>query len=313
MKSDLRNWLKSCPACQVNARRNHVHKDVMHPLQIPSAFSRWHLDFIGELPKSLRGNRWILVAVDYATNWPIARAVPVASQEAVVDFIYEEIVLKFGCPAEIVTDRGANFCSGLVRKYMTRLQTEHKLTSAFHPRSNSKVERFNGVLKSILRKYVNGAIHRWDDFLNAALWACRIRVHSTTGYSPFYLTYGREPRIPGDTMLPYIDNVTAADPRTIADHTSRELTKLGQHRAAAEFRMKAMADKDKKKWDALIDKTSFEPGDMVLLTHEGRFGLEPQYKGPYIVVASYPNYGTYKLETLAGEPLKSLVHGSIEW
>lgn len=162
MRSDLKAWLSMCPSCQVNSRRSQIHKDVMHPLKVPTAFDRWHLDFIGELPPSLHGNRWIIVAVDYATNWPIARAVPVASKEAVADFIYDEIVMRFGCPSEILTDRGANFNSGLVNAYLKKVGTHHKLTSAFHPRTNSKVERFNGVFKGMLRKYVNGALHRWD-------------------------------------------------------------------------------------------------------------------------------------------------------
>ncbi|KAG1167753.1 hypothetical protein G6F36_012446 [Rhizopus arrhizus] len=308
MRSDLKAWLSMCPSCQVNSRRSQIHKDVMHPLKVPTAFDRWHLDFIGELPTSLQGNRWILVAVDYATNWPIARAVPVASKEAVADFIYDEIVMRFGCPSEILTDHGANFNSGLVNAYLKKVGTHHKLTSAFHPRTNSKVERFNGVFKGMLRKYVNGALHRWDDFINAALWACRIRVHTTTGFSPFYLTYGREPRLPGDVLQPYIDKTTFADPRTVADITSRELAALGQARASAEFKMKAMAEKDKTKWDLHVKQLNIEVGDKVMLTNEGRYGLEPQYKGPYIVVKSFPDYGTYQLQTLAGEPLKSLVH-----
>lgn len=202
---DVRNWLRFCPSCQINGRRFLAHKDVMHPLNVPTDFARWHLDFIGELPTTLKDNWWILMAVDYyATNWPIARAVPVASQEAVADFIYEEIVLHFGRPVEIIlTYRGSNFCGGVVNYYTKSLQTEHKLTSAFHPRTNSKVERLNGIFKAMLCKYVNGALHRWDDFINAALWACRICVHSTTGFSPFYLTYySREPRLPGDVMIP---------------------------------------------------------------------------------------------------------------
>ncbi|KAG2228438.1 hypothetical protein INT48_009739 [Thamnidium elegans] len=98
------------------------------------------------------------------------------------------------------------------------------------------------------------------------------------------------------------------DPRTTADITSRELEGLGQNRAAAEFRMKAMSEKDKRRWDAAIKPLSFETGNLVLLTNEGRYGLEPTFKGPYVVVQSFPDYGTYKLETVAGEPLKSLVH-----
>ncbi|OBZ80286.1 hypothetical protein A0J61_11665, partial [Choanephora cucurbitarum] len=267
----------------------------MHPLKIPTAFDRWHLDFL-DLPVTVKGNRWLLVEL------------PVASKEAVADFIYEEIVMRFGVPSEIVTDRGDNFTSGLVDAYLKKVGVNHKLTSAYHPQSNGKVERFNGVIKQMLRKYTNGALHRWDDFVNAALWACCVRVHTTTGYSPFYLTEEREPRLPGDVVQPYIDDATFNDPRTVADHTARELAQLGQHRAAAEFRLKAMAEKDKEKWDGAVKKLSFEPGDLVMLTHEERFGLEPKFKGPYIVVEAYPDYGTYRLQTIAGEPLKSLVH-----
>ncbi|KAG2195271.1 hypothetical protein INT47_005046 [Mucor saturninus] len=307
MKSDVQQWISVCPSCQINSRKPRAHQDEMHPLKVPTAFDRWHLDFL-DLPTTTKGNRWLLVGVDYATNWCVARAMPVASKEAVADFIYEEIVMNFGAMSEIVTDRGANFTSALVQEYVKRVGAKFKLTSAYHPRSNAKAERFNGVIKQMLRKYTNGALHRWDDFVQAALWACRIRVHSTTGFSPFYLTYGREPRLPGDVLQPYIDKTTFADPRTVADFTSRELTDLGQHRAAAEFRLKAMGEKDKQRWDSAIKKLSFEPGDMVLLTHEGRYGLEPRFKGPFIVVESFPDYGTYKLQTLAGEPLKSLVH-----
>ncbi|KAG1033800.1 hypothetical protein G6F43_013505 [Rhizopus delemar] len=156
--------------------------------------------------------------------------------------------------------------------------------------------------------YVNGALHRWDDFVNTSLWACRVRVHKTTGYSPYFLTYGREPRLPGDTLQPYIDKSTAADPRTVADLTSRELARLGNHRAAAEFKMKAMAEQDKVKWDARVKPIEIEVGDKVMLTHEGRLSLEPNYKGPYVVTQCFPDFGTYKLATLTGEPLQSLVH-----
>ncbi|OBZ81591.1 Transposon Tf2-6 polyprotein, partial [Choanephora cucurbitarum] len=261
-----------------------------------------------EMPKTIYGNKWLLVAVDYLINWPIARAVPVASQEAVADFIYEEIVMRFGCPTEIITDRGANFTSGLVKAYVKRLSVNHELTSAFHPRTNGKVERYNGVLKQMLRKYVNGAIHRWDDFVNAALWTSRIRVHSTTGFSPFYLTYGREPKLPGDIQQPCISLDVLNDARTKADINLRELQLLGQHRAAADFRLRAMGEREKQIWDAKIKKVKFEAGDMVMLTHEGKYGLEPRFKGPYIITKTFPDYGTFQLETVAGEPLSSLVH-----
>lgn len=147
MRTDIKNWLQCCPPCQMNSRRQWAHHDEMHPLDAPLAFARWYLDFIGELPKSTRGSHWILVAVDYMTNYSVARAVPVAFGQAVADFLYEEMVMRFGCPQEILTDRGANFMNKVLRHYTQRIKTNHKFTSAFHPRTNSKCERLNGTLK----------------------------------------------------------------------------------------------------------------------------------------------------------------------
>ena len=64
----------------------------------------------------------------------------------------------------------------------------------------------------MLGNYCNGNIHRWDDFVDTALFAARIRTHRVTGKSPFYLTYGREPVIPDDTLIPFIDRRFTKDP-----------------------------------------------------------------------------------------------------
>ncbi|KAG0772324.1 hypothetical protein G6F62_013007 [Rhizopus arrhizus] len=112
MKEDIDTWISRCPQCQMATSPDKMaHHAPMKPLEVPPAFSRWHLDFIGELPTTKNGNRWLLMAVDYTTNWPIARALKDATGEEIVKFIYEEIVLRFGCPDEIITDRGANFMS----------------------------------------------------------------------------------------------------------------------------------------------------------------------------------------------------------
>ncbi|KAG2213751.1 hypothetical protein INT45_001289 [Circinella minor] len=266
MKADIKDWLQRCPSCQVNSRRSRAHHDVIHPLPVPGAFERWHLDFIGKLPKSTKGNWWILVAVDYATNYPIARAVPVALSKAIADFLYEEIVMRFSCPKEIVTDRGANFMSKVVRFYTERIKIAHRFTSAFHARSNSKCE------------------------------------------SPYYLTYGRNPILPGDFLRPYIPDHALKDPRVIAELTAQELENLDQACAAAKTRMEAISQYDKNRWDKALDIRDFEIGDYVKMTHEGRYGLEPVYKGPYVVVDKNSDFGTYQLETIQGKLLDSWVH-----
>lgn len=150
----------------------------------------------------------------------------------------------------------------------------------------------------MLRKYVQGSLHKWDDYVEPALWATRIRKHSTTGYSPYFLVYGRDPKLPGDELKPFICSESMQDPRTIADIAARESASLGQHRASAEAKLKAMGAKDKERWDSLIKPVGYEVGDLVMAKHESKFGLEPRFKGSYIITQEFDDFGTYSLETV---------------
>lgn len=76
------------------------------------------------------------MAVDYITDWPIATALSIASASAIVNFIYEEIVIHFLCPVEIVTDRGANLTSKILKQYMAKIKSHHIFTSAVYLRKN---------------------------------------------------------------------------------------------------------------------------------------------------------------------------------
>jgi hypothetical protein len=160
----------------------------------------------------------------------------------------------------------------------------------------------------MLRKYVHGAIHIWDQFVDAALFAARVRKHRSAGFSPFYLVYGREPRLPGDELRPYLAARLAQDPLTIAEFTARELESLGQVRAAAQKRMEAVSEGDKLKWDAAIKKLDFEVGDHVLVRNEQKYGLEYNWMGPFIVTAKNDVTNVYKLVSIGGEPYPSWVH-----
>ncbi|ORE03766.1 hypothetical protein BCV72DRAFT_307936 [Rhizopus microsporus var. microsporus] len=165
------------------------------------------------------------------TNWSIACAVPEATAEAVADFLYEEIVMRFDYPNEFYTDRGASFLS-------------------------------------------------------------KIRKHRSAGFSPLYLMYCCEPRLPGDELRPYLATRLAQDPRTIAEFTARERELLGQVRAAAQKRMEAVFKGDKRKWNAWVTMS----------------GLEYSWMGPFTVAAKNDVTNIYKLVSVGGEPYLSYVH-----
>ena len=310
MRADIQEWLAACEQCQLaaNADRKNHHAP-MKPLEVPPAFSRWHLDFIGELPTTINGNRWLLVAVDYATNWTIARAVPDATGEAIANFLYEEIVMRFSCPNEILTDRGANFMSNVLNYYMGRLKINHLRTSSFHACTNSKVEHTNGILKQMLYKFAHGKIYHWDQFVDPAVFACQVRKHRTTGFSPYFLVYGQEPNLPGDMLPPFIQ-VTEDEPDHAAVVTGRIpiVRKIREARALAEKRLQDNAAKDKAKWDAAIKPQTFSVGDHVLMRHENKFSLEYNWKGPFKILKANLDTHIYQLQDLNGKVYGSWVH-----
>ena len=143
MARDVKLFVSGCPECQKNKPDPLGHKkEKLHPLQpAPGPFQRWALDFIGELPTTRNNNKWIITGICHTTNWPIARAVPDAREETLANFIYEEIFMRFGCPVEILTDRGSNFMAGTLNAYLRKQKTKHLVTSAYHPRTNGKNEK----------------------------------------------------------------------------------------------------------------------------------------------------------------------------
>jgi hypothetical protein len=312
MMNDISNWLGHCPECQLHSRKElNIHHAPMKPLDIPPPFSRWHLDFIGTLPETSNGNRWIIMAVDYNTNWPIARALPNATADQIVKFIYEEIVMRFSCPAEIVTDRGANFMSKIVNQYIKKIKSNHVLTSAFHPRTNSKCERLNQTFKHMLTKYVKGNTHSWDEFIETSLFSCRIRKHATTGMSPYYMVYGIDPVLPGDSLRPFMAPLTEEDPELIAEDALTHLRYLRENRFLAGDRMRIQAEKDKEKWDAALKNQEtqvFQVNDYVMLRHENKKGLEFNWMGPYQVLKRNIDFNTYQIKEVDGKIHSSWVH-----
>lgn len=313
MKKDINYWLKTCPECQLHSRKEkNIHHAPMKPLEVPPPFARWHIDFIGELPKTTNNEyRWLLIGVDYSTNWVVARPLKNATADEIVKFLYEEIVMRFGCPVEVVSDRGKNLLSKILKQYMRKIRSKHVFTSAFHPRSNSKCERLNQTFKHMLTKYCNGDIHSWDEYVDSALFSCRIRKHATTGYSPFFLVYGQDPVLPGDSRRPFLDPLTEEDPELIAEDVLARIRDLREKRFEAKEKMIKQSQTDKQRWDSAIKNNlvqTFEVGEYVMLRHESKKGLEFNWMGPYVVLKTNLDYNIYQIQELEGKVYNSWVH-----
>jgi hypothetical protein len=280
------------------------------PVALP--FERWGLDFIQNLPETKSGNKHIITAIDYATRWPIAKAVPNMTKEAVITFIYENIIVNHGVPLEVITDRGKSFLAEAVDEYINKVGISHLASTPYHPETNGMVERMHATLGHAVTTLANSRRDRWDEFLNQALFSIRVRTHSVTKFTPFYLLYGIDPRLPMDPRPPPatmadLDNLELDELRN--NITIRELEELGQHRSAAYFRSLQQVDKMTKnnQEESSSNTHYFEEGDMVKLKHHDKKKFEFKWKGPYhIVRLGHP--GTYWIMSPRGDVLDSPVN-----
>jgi transposase InsO family protein len=304
MRSDIRLWCKSCEKCQLFSRDSKIPHEKAHVIEPSSRiFGRWHMDWIGPLPETKNGNKWIWTAVEELTRWPVAVAVNEATHEVAGRLIYENIVVNFGIPDEIISDRGRNFLALALSSYLKLLGVKHVKTSAYHPRTNGKVESLNGLLGRMLAKAVMGARDKWDEFLTEAVFNLRVRKHKTTGYTPFKLVYGVEAKIPGDTTVPFV----LKEPEDNYEIRARLLEQLGQDRAAAIARSKESADKAKLRYDKLVKENPLHVGEWVLLRREAKLKFQSKWLGPFEVIESHPS-GIYKLRTPEGVEKDDWVH-----
>ena len=148
------------------------------------------------MPKTEEGYKYVLLIVDSFTKW--CEAFPLVTMEAkeVAWKLYDEIICRYGCPDSILTDRGANFISKLMKELCSIFKISKINTSSYHPATNAAVERMNSVV------FCNQKQTNWAQLLPSIMLSYRVSpCIDSTGYSPYYILFGRECRLPLDTAL----------------------------------------------------------------------------------------------------------------
>eukprot|EP00253_Pinus_taeda_P030624 PITA_30624 len=110
---DAKKYVKSCDSCQRMGRPTTTNEMPLQPQVHLEPFEKWDLDFIGPINPTFNGKKYILVCTDYVTKWAKAKALVRATEHTVVNFLFEEIFVRYGVPREIVTDQGTQFTSKL--------------------------------------------------------------------------------------------------------------------------------------------------------------------------------------------------------
>nr|GEW94445.1 reverse transcriptase domain-containing protein [Tanacetum cinerariifolium] len=213
------------------------------------------IDFMGPFPSS-RGNRYILVAVDYLSKWVEAKALPTNDARVVVKFL-KSLFARFGTPRAIISDRGTHFCNDKFAKVMSKYGVTYRLATAYHPQTSGQVEVSNRGLKRILERTVGENCASWSEKLDDAFGLSELLTRHLLG-----------------ALL-------------ISDHRKLQLNELNELCDQAYENPLIYKEKTKKFHDSKIKNCIFNVGDRVLLfnSHLKIFSgkLKTRWSGPFTI------------------------------
>lgn len=192
MQRDVRDYVRKCTVC---ARYKPVCKKTPGEMgKRPNIERCWQLisvDLVGPLPRSKKGNFYILVVTDYFSKFSLFFPIKKATSSAVIKIMEDHIFLLFGVPEFLIADNGKQFTSREFQNLLKEYGVQPLYNASYHPQNNP-TERVNRVIKTMIASYIEKDQRDWD--LNLSKLGCAIRTakHEVVGHTPYYINYGKE-------------------------------------------------------------------------------------------------------------------------
>ena len=287
MKKDIQNFVSSCHSCNINKKANKHARFPMRPFHAGAPMERVHLDFLGPLPKTVRGNEYCLVMVDQFTKWVECVPLPSQNAEITAHAAVNEFFSRFGVPFEIFTDQGRNFESILFTSICDLLHIHKARTTPYRPSANGQVERFNRTIMAAVRCFIGKQPNQWDKYLQQISGAIRSSVNRSTGFTPNRLMLGREVNLPSDLMFPGLKKIEKES--SIPEYVSELENNIKMAHETARTTLKANQEKMKRDYDLRVFLRTYNVGDPIYVldtavTKGKSRKLCPFWKGPCLVL-----------------------------
>ena len=277
--------IKSCLACQKKVGKgkdqHHTYKDT----QTGYPGRKWAIDLVGPLEETEEGYRYILTAKDSFTRWIEAIPLVETSAETIAGELEKEVFSRHGIPEQVHSDNAHNISGVVIQDICRQLGIRKSVTPDYNPKSNP-VERAHRDLGSALRAVIEETNQGWLDCLPAVLLSMRTTQCRSTGFTPFFLTYGREARLPVDLMVGKVDDHKMGPVQYANDLYQR----LGSAFRVARQQQGAVLEKTRSYYNDPVLTEAFEDGKLVwLYTPRTRKGeskkLHSSWSGPWIVLS----------------------------
>ena len=296
MKADVRRFCRGCLVCATRKGRRKTFRPLLQPIEVGGPFHRVAVDVL-QLPVTTSGNKYVIVFADYLTKWVEAYPTPDQTAMTIARLFVDNIVCRHGIPEQLLSDRGSNFLSELIQGICDLLGVKKLNTSGYHPQTDGLVEKMNSTIVNLIAKCCDTWKHDWDEHLQTLLFAYRSSVQDSTLESPFFMLYGRDPRIPTSTVLSQTRSVYNVDPE---DYRMQLSITMAEAWRLAKGNIERAQNHQKKHYDSSSAPANLEIGErvMVCMPHEMQGKdrkLSRPFHGPYRVVSVTPTNAEVKL------------------
>ncbi|XP_038135153.1 uncharacterized protein LOC119779547 [Cyprinodon tularosa] len=308
MAADIASYIYSCGRCV--AHKSQPHRTApLHQMTSKGPLDLVCIDFLSMEPDS-RGIANVLVVTDHYTRY--AQAYPTRDQKAstVAKILLEKFFVHYGLPARIHSDQGRDFESKLIKELLTVLGIKKSRTTPYHPQGDPQPERFNRTLLSMLGTLDPVKKKCWSQQIAAMVHAYNCTKSDATGYSPYFLMFGREARLPVDLCFSSVqEGGEGKSHKRYVETLKKDL------QVAYELAVQA-ADKNhqrnKQAYDRRVRSHLLEVGDRVLVRAFGGTGkqkLKDKWNSvPYVVQEKLSNLPVYRVKPEKGAGVVKTLH-----
>ena len=286
MNADVDYFIKNCKRCLLRktptterAPLTSIH--TYQPLELLC------VDYL-TLEPCKGGTQNILVITDHFTKY--AQAIPTKNQTAktTAEALFKNFIVHYGIPTTLHSDQGQQFESHIIQELCKLLNIKKSRTTPYHPMGNGTTERFNRTLLKMLGTLENDMKSDWKSHIPALVHAYNSMPQETTGYSPYFLMFGREPRLPVDVAFGLDTGNRTSKTRYIEELRGR-LQK--SYDLAIKSSAKAK-DRQKQHYDLRTRGARIEEGDRVLVkivAFDGKHKIADRWEEDPYIVKKIPN------------------------
>lgn len=260
MAADIETKIKTCGRCvrrksQLEKAASLVNIRTSRPMELVC------MDFLSLEPDS-KNTKDILVITDHFTKYAVA--LPTRDQKAttVAKCLWDHFLVHYGYPERLHSDQGRDFESRVIKELCAMTGIPKVRTSPYHPRGNP-VERFNRTLLNMLGTLTEEQKVHWRDFVKPLAHAYNCTKNEVTGFSPYELMFGRQPRLPVDLAFGF--SVKDKEPVPHSQYVRHLKAHLEESYRLAQENSAKLAERNKKQFDKHVREATLQVGDRVLV------------------------------------------------